>query len=458
MAAVLTFAIASIPVAALQLAVSVHLPKYFATNVGLSLVAVGAAFGLVRLIDIPIDTLLGIAMDRTRTRLGRYRVWVLAGAPVLMLGLYMLMLSPSGVGQGYLIGWLLVMYIGLSMMFLAHLAWGANIAPTYEQRSRIMSAITGLGVVGSVAVLLIPVIMDGAGATDAEGIQAMIWFIIIAAPVTALLVARTPERIRVDHGARFAVKDYVALLTRPNVLRVVIADFLFSLGPGWMAALYLFYFVDIGGFTLAESNLLLMIYIAAGFAGAPFTAWLANRISKHRALMVNTTVYSLSLAVLPFYPKGEFLVAIPGMFLAGAMFTGFIVMIRALAGDVGDEARLDNGREWMGLIYAMLNVTSKLASAVSIILTYNVLAAIGYDASPGAVNTPAAMHGLQLAYLIGPIVFVMIGGGCFIGYKLDSRRHAAIRDELDARDALALSPAEDGGGVTPGVTVAPAAR
>jgi Na+/melibiose symporter-like transporter len=34
-----------------------------------------------------------------------------------------------------------------------------------------------------------------------------------------------------------------------------------------------------------------------------------------------------------------------------------------------------------------------------------------------------------------PIVFVMLGGACFIGYKLDSRRHADIRAQLEARDA-----------------------
>ena len=47
---------------------------------------VGAAFGLVRLIDIPIDAAIGVAMDRTRTGFGRYRIWMLGGAPILMAG------------------------------------------------------------------------------------------------------------------------------------------------------------------------------------------------------------------------------------------------------------------------------------------------------------------------------------------------------------------------------------
>ena len=88
---VLSFASASIPIQALVLAISVHLPRYFASHVGLELAVVGAAFGIVRLIDIPIDAGIGVAMDRTRTGFGRYRIWMLGGAPVLMAGLYMLL-------------------------------------------------------------------------------------------------------------------------------------------------------------------------------------------------------------------------------------------------------------------------------------------------------------------------------------------------------------------------------
>jgi Na+/melibiose symporter-like transporter len=88
----------------------------------------------------------------------------------------------------------------------------------------------------------------------------------------------------------------------------------------------------------------------------------------------------------------------------------------------------------VGLLYAMMTSVEKIASALSIGLTFTVLAWIGYDAREGAHNTPAAIHGLELVYLIGPITFVMLGGACYIGYKLDHKRHAEIRAELEARD------------------------
>ena len=435
--AVMAFASGHIPIAALSLAISVHLPRYFASELGLALTVVGASFALVRFVDIPIDAGLGLAMDRTRTRVGRYRVWMALGAPILMFALYMLLSSPEGVGQGYLFGWLLVMYIGYSGVYLSHLAWAGRIAPTYKERSRVFGAITGLGVFGAMFVLLIPVYLTSQGSTDAESVRAMIWFIIGATGLSTLLVVVvSPEKIAKDQPTRFELKDYWALLTRPNILRLLAADLFVTLGPGWMAAIYLFYFTDSLGFTLAQSNLLLMIYIGAGFLGAPLAAWLANRISKHRALMVNTTVYSLGLVLLPTMPKGDFLIFSLVMFLVGAMAAGFTVMIRAITADIADEIRLESGREWMGLMYAMTTATSKLAAAGSILLTFSVLAAVGYQAKAGTVNTPEAIRGLELAYIIGPIFFVMIAGACFIGYNLTAARHAEIRRQLDEQDAL----------------------
>ena len=334
----LVFASAAVPIGALGVAATVHLPRYFAAELGLSLALVGTVFALVRFIDIPIDTAMGLAMDRTKTRFGRYRVWMALGAPVLMLGFYMLLMTGAGDGPLYLGLWLLVMYLGYSGVLLSHLAWAGRLAPTYKERSRIFGAITGLGVIGAIAVLLIPILMSQQGYTDAQGVQAMIWFIIASAAVTCMLVVFTsPERITQDRPAQFTLKDYAQLLTRGNVIRLLAADLMVTLGPGWMAALYLFYFKDSRGFDTASANLLLLIYVAAGFAGAPFAAWLANKISKHIAFLVTTTVYSLGLMCLPFLPKGDFPIFAVLMFLVGAMAAGFTVMMRAIAADIADE-------------------------------------------------------------------------------------------------------------------------
>jgi Na+/melibiose symporter-like transporter len=431
----IAFAATSVPIAALQLALTVHLPRYFASHMGLSLAVVGSAFALVRAIDIPLDPVLGLLMDRTRTPIGRYRPWALAGPPVLMAALYVLMHPPGPVGEAWLVGALFVMFLGYSSMYLAQLAWAALLSPAYEQRSRMFAVITTLNTLGSVLVLLVPVAMHKAGRTDAQGVEAMIWFVIAAAPLaTAIMVARTPERVPAEPGASFRLADYGLLLTRPNVLRLLASDLCIQLGPGWMAALYLFYFTTRRGFDASQANLLLLIYITAGFAGAPATAWLAGRINKHRTLMVCTAVFSLCLLGVPVLPFGDFAAAAPLMAAAGAMFAGFLVSLRALAADIADELRLETGREWTGLIYALNNATTKLATASAIFLTFRVISEAGFDPREGAANTAGALRGLEIAFLSGPIVFVMLGGLCFVGYRLDRVRHAEIRRQLDAMD------------------------
>ena len=86
-----------------------------------------------------------------------------------------------------------------------------------------------------------------------------------------------------------------------------------------------------------------------------------------------------------------------------------------------------------------------------IFVTFALLGFVGYDARAHAVNGPDQIHGLELIFIIGPIAFVMLGGAAFIGYRLSAERHAEIRRQLDARDALlAELPGVDGVSPQPG--------
>ena len=436
---VVAFSGAFLPPFALYVAIGVYLPQFFASHIGLGLAAVGWAFAVVRALDLLIDPLLGMAMDRTRTRFGRYRVWLVAGAPLLMIGAGTLFLAPRGVGQGYLIGWLLVLYLGYSILYLSHSAWTATLATNYHERSRVFGIQAVAGVTGAIAILAIPVVTGRLGGSNADAVGAMGWFFIVTTPLLiALAVWRTPETVTRDiDGQAFRLKDYVALLARPSLIRLLAADLALALGPGWMTALYIFFFTDSRGFTVQSASSLLAVYVVAGLAGAPVTSRLAQRLGKHVTLMITTTAFSLGLCCILLAPRGDVLAAAPVLFWCGFMAAGFNFMTRAILADIGDEVRLEGGKERVSLLYALTSFTSKLAGAASIGLTFTLLAALGYDAAPGAVNTASAIRGLEIAFLAGPTVFVMLGGACFIGYKLDAGRHAEIRRLLEERDALA---------------------
>ena len=434
----LIFSAASFPLGALAVAVAVYLPPYFASYLGVSLTAIGGAWAIVRLLDIFVDPVLGVVMDRTRTRFGRYRVWMVIGAPVLMVSLYMLFEAPHGVGSAYLIGWLLVMYLGTSILGLGHTAWGANLARSYDDRSRLFGVLAAVGVGGAVVVLVIPIVAAALGHSDAEGVRGMGWLMIWATPVAVALVAwRTPETITRDIAPeRFAPREYWALIAKPDLLRLFLAQIALTMGPGWMSALYVFFFTDARGYSTEQASLLLLIYVLAGVAGAPAAARLAVRFGKHRTLMMSTTAYSLGLCAIFIIPKGDVAAALLPMFWCGFMAAGFDLMVRAMLADVGDEVRLEQGKERMSLIYALNGLAVKLASAFAIGVTFPLLARFGYHAAAQGTNTPEAIRSLELAYIVGPIIFVMLGGASVIGWRLDATRHADIRRRLDERDTL----------------------
>ena len=439
----LAFSLPGVCIGALAVAVSVYLPRYYAGHLGLGLSAVGLAFGAVRLFDMTFDPVIGVLMDRTRTGLGRYKVWLAFGAPVLMIPVYMLFMPPAGVGYVYLIGWLLIYYIGTSLITLSHASWASVIAANYNERSRVFGAIQVVSIIGATAVLILPVIMAKRdGSSGAGDIGAMGWFIIITAALGILAAATfTKEKILPDvEGERFTLRDYWEMVSRPDMRRIIIADFCLALGPGWMSALYLFYFHDSRGFTIANASKLLLIYIAAGVVGAGALSWLAQRLGKHRTLMGASTCYSLGLILLTLLPKGDFGLTAGAMFILGFMAAAFPLLDRAMVADVGDAVRLEQGKRRIGLLYAMITTVQKIAGALSITLSFLVLGWIGYQAKEGAANTPAAIHGMELVYLIAPVVFVMLGGACYIGYKLDSRRHADIRAQLEERDRMITEP------------------
>lgn len=434
----LAFSATSLPVSAVGIALAVYLPRHYAANLGLDLALVGSAFFLVRMIDIPIDGLLGWSMDKTRTRLGRYRLWTILGAPVLMAGLYFLFLAEPGADRLYVIGWLLVLYMGTSILALSHAAWAATLAPHYNDRSRLFAIMTAIGVCGAASVLAIPIVNDARGVSDAVNVPAMGWFLLAMTPVTAAIVAIfTPEKIAPEvKGHEFRLRDYGALIARPTFMRVLLADLCLALGPGWMSATYLFYFTDSRGFTTGQASILLACYILAGIVGAPLMGRVATRISKHRALMVSSTGFALTILTFPLIPQGNLLVGFFPLFAAGVFAAGFNVLGRAMTADIADEVRLEQGRERSGLLYAITTMTTKIAGAFSIGLTFFVLSRVGYDAGEGAGNTPEAIRNLEWVFLAGPVFFVMLGGACMIGYRLGAERHAEIRRQLDARDAL----------------------
>ncbi|MEJ2814635.1 MFS transporter [Caulobacter sp. CCG-8] len=432
------FAAPCLPLAALGLPLVVYLPEYYVSDLGLSLSMVGSAFLLVRVADIILDPILGGLMDTTRTRLGRFRPWLLAAAPVLMLAAYFLFMAKPGIGPLYLWGWLVVCYVGYSMAVLSHTAWGAVLSPDYQQRSRVYGWWSAGNVVGMILVLLLPPLLAIVFKGDhAAGIQAMGWLIIALLPLTFLLASAVVGETNVPPVRHQAgLKQYLGLIKRPSVQILLFADLLMGLAPGIAGALFFFFFERIKGFDKGEAGVLLLIYFVAALGGSPIWPLLAKKIGKHKALAVAALIYAFVQFATVFTPSGMSVIGTLILVLAGLPYSAAPLLVRSMMADLGDEERLVSGVDRTGLLYAVVNGTVKLGYALAIGV-FIVLGKLGFDPKVPSAQGDTALIAL---YAVAPAVLGLLVCAVILRYPLDATAHAEIRRQLDERDAAEPLP------------------
>jgi Na+/melibiose symporter-like transporter len=452
------FSAGSIPAYLLLGIMGVYLPRFYAGHLGMSLLTLGAAIAVIRLADLGIDLFLGMAMDKTMTAFGRYRPWYLLGLPVLALAVFKVFNPPEGAGINYLLLWYTLLYIAYSLLVLSHSAWAGTISGHYDERSRIFGWMMGLGFAGSVAINLLPLVTHGAiNPAKSASIPTIGWIIIASAVVAVpLALLLTPEReAPLARKERPTFKDYAAVVTTPSMLRLLLADLFLTLGPGTTAPIYIFFFHEAKKFSLVEVPLLLIPYTAAGVIGAPFWGRVAQKLGKHRTVQIACICYAITQTILMALPAGQFAITAVAMASVGFCASAFILLVRAMVADVADQLRLETGRERSGVLFALVTMTQKFGTSITISIVFPILGYVGFNAKDGAVNTPHAIWGLEMCYLFAPIILVLVGGCFFFGYSLTAERQSEIRAQLEAMAKVDVASAEESL-VGPGETVAPA--
>lgn len=427
-----------LPLAAFGVALPVTLPEFYATFVGLELGVVAGVFMAVRLIDILFDPLIGWGMDKTRTRLGRYRPWMALSIPILMLAaLTMFVTVQPGAGPLYLFGWLLVLYLGFSIGTLGQLGWAAVLAPQYDQRSRVYGWWQVFNIIGVILILVLPTIVGKTGmGTYVDGVRIMGWAIIIALPVTfGLAMLAVPEPVNAGAPPHGGPRAYLALFRMKTVRKLLIADLLLGIAPGITGSLLFFFFGQIKGYDHTQASLFMLIYFMAGLVGAPFWAWLATRIGKDRTLALASLIFAAFYIGATLVPGGNFALTAVAMFIAGLPYAAGLFLLRAMMADAGDEVRLETGVDRTGLMFSILSAMTKLGHVFALI-PYWILGQIGFKAVPGIEgNSDFALLMLQILFIAVPGLLLAGAAWVLRGYPLTPARHDEIRAALAQRDA-----------------------
>ena len=137
--------------------VALYIPFFYSRDLGLSITEIGLILMVARVSDVFTDPLIGALSDRTKTRWGRRKPWMVAGTPLMMISAFQLF-SPSGeVSNIYLLGWSMLLWFGWTMINIPYYAWGAEISDDFHERTRITGWRQAFGFAGNICVLLIPV-------------------------------------------------------------------------------------------------------------------------------------------------------------------------------------------------------------------------------------------------------------------------------------------------------------
>ncbi len=430
---VLAFSAPSLPLAAFGLPIVIQLPSFYHTHVGMGVGVVGAAFMAARLFDVFIDLGLGLYMDKTNTKIGRFTPWLLAGAPLMSVCAWFLFVPPKGAGPYYLMASLIGCYLAFSMAMLAQLGVGNSLSSDYNQRSRIFGLWQAGNIIGMLLVLALPFLISSMGGTEAQGIQAMGLFIMIMMPATAIiswLFAKEDTHSQPVKHQSF--KDLGAIVKLRAFRTLLLSDIIISFSMGVTGGSFIFYLSTIKNYD-SQSSALLLIYFVVGLICTPIWTFISNKYGKHWAFFT-ACIYTIAVQLfLYIMPSGNFPVAIAIMAIAGIVYAAPILLLRSMVGDAADEDKLNTGKDRIGLLFAFMTLTSKAGYALSIGISFMILDALGFKAVLRDANSPQAINGLLTVFFGFPIVCNLIVAFMMARYPLSKKRVDEIQAELTNR-------------------------
>jgi glycoside/pentoside/hexuronide:cation symporter, GPH family len=429
----LLYGLPAAPLAMLTGPVFTVLPTYYAQSLGLSLSAVGLALLLARLWDSVCDPLVGVLADRTASRFGRRKPWIIAGLPLTVLGAFGVLLAQPGT-SALMIGLASVLlYTGWTMMKLNLDAWGAELTGDYAERVRVTAAREGFGIVGGILVIGLigwAVLPQGPG----MGV-ALQWLFLIVAGWLLVSVPLALWRVAEPAKApsRLSFKAALAPLKHNKPLRqLCLAFFLNSFASALPATLFLLYV----SFKLGRPDLqgpLIFLYFVSAVLAVPFWSWAGRKWGKDVAWRASMLVATVFFAPVAFFGSGLEIWFALICVITGICLAGDLLLPPAIQADVVDADAVESGAERAGLMFALLGLITKLSYALAVGLAFPVLEWAGFDQTPHAQNGATALLALGLLYGLVPAVLKLAAVASLRGFALTRDTQAKLRAELDAR-------------------------
>lgn len=407
---------------------------------------VSLLFLLARFWDALNDPLVGTMADRTNTKLGRFRPWVLFSCiPLVIMTVITFTAHPEWSNTSKTIyifvtyGILVLVY---TMVNIPYSAMTSAITQDPQERGslaswRLTCAVGGGLLVAQVIARLLPQLTEATGSA-AKGYQLSALILGVFAIILYLLGVFTHKEVVTPTADQLEKQKMPFLqmvkhgMKNKSCIIAVLAHFAYGAVSYGRAGAYAYYFTYVLGNPVLLGSWI--FFNSLPMLAGTFTAqFVANKLrSKGAVLKISGIGYGLIL-VLQHYlvPKFGFtflcITTIPAGFLSG----WFASMSYAIIPDLTEVGELESGIRMDGFYSSFTSFMNKLGMAIGTAGVVAIIGALGYV--PNAVQTPAVNNAISMFMYILPGILTALIGVLFFAYDLDYDRFEQILAELQAK-------------------------
>ncbi len=416
------------------------LPALYAKEFGFALTALSLAMLLLRLSDGLTDVAVGVLSDRTRSRWGPRKPWLLASIPLALLSAWGLFIPGEDPGIWYFAVCYFFFYLAWTFFDIPYTAWSAELGRSYEERSRLSLSRQFWGNIGLILLALAPLLpfLPSTG-MNFDTLEVMFWFIAIAYPIGVLYVVfRVPNGDFVPAVPRFSLKETLRAVRANPPLQIFLGvAFLSDLALGIGGAMF-FLFLDTYLGIGASFSLIFITAVAVSTVALKPWQMLLRRTSKRNLLIVSTGGMVLwGLLIFFLEPASWALPAYIGyMALYYTLSAGRDVALYAIIGDIVDYGEWRSGTNRAGEFTSAWMVIRKLTYAMGPAIGFLIAGIAGYEAGATA-NDSTAILGLKAANGYLPALLLALATWLALRYPLTSEKHRSIQRRLAQRTARA---------------------
>jgi GPH family glycoside/pentoside/hexuronide:cation symporter len=433
-----------------------NLTPIFNIAMGMNPALLGLVLMLWRVWDAAADQVMGNISDNTRTRWGRRRPFIVAGAILTGITMPLIWWMPRGLQDWQMFAWLLIggiiFYSCFSLWAMPYYSLQLEMSPDYNERTNITAyrayaqQFIGLAAGWILALATLPIFsrLPGGKPDLANGMR----FISIGLGLLTIGLGILPgifvkERYYAKEASRQEKQPLWAglkqtLSTRP-FLWIIVIVFANTFGFALVGTLGFYlnaYYACRGNIVLATtiSGVIGCALFAPNLLGIPLCTWIANRWDK-RVLLVVSVAFGMigSISVYFFVtPSNPWLQLIPAL-LTGPIGTGMWLVVPSMQADVVDYDELMTGKRREGSFCAVFSWTFKASTALAGGFSGLILVATGFQVHLGSAQAPHVLTNLKLYYIFIPIAFLVACLFAISRYDLTRERMLEIRAELEAR-------------------------